>query len=135
MRFIFILFTWFSLSLSPSHAAMNNEYALVFIMQSSCSYCHKVAPSVTKVAQQLGLTVYAFTLDGGGIPSFQVPIPATQEIRDRFLTMSNIVPATFLINVNSQKFAPISRGDIDYNTLFHNFSNAINDPNVREALQ
>ncbi|AIW17431.1 conjugal transfer protein TraF [Vibrio tubiashii] len=135
MRFLSTLLVWFSLSVSPSHAGMSNEYALVFLMQSSCPYCHKVAPSVTKVSQELGLTVYTFTMDGGGLPGFQVPIPATQEIREKFLAVSNIVPATFLINVNSQKFTPISRGDIDYPTLIRGFSNAINDPEVREALQ
>mgnify|MGYP000382975340 CR=1 FL=1 len=135
MRFLSILLVWFSLSLSPSHAGMSNEYAIVFLMQSSCPYCHKVAPSVAKISQQLGLPVYAFTLDGGGLPSFQVPIPASPEVREKFLAVSNVVPATFLINVNSQKFTPISRGDIDYPTLFSGFSNAMNDPEVREALQ
>lgn len=135
MRVLSILFVWLSLSGSSSHAAKNHEYALVFLMQSSCPYCHIVAPSITQVSRQLGLTVYAFTLDGGGLPGFQVPIPVTQTIREKFLSVSNVVPATFLINVNSQKFTPISRGEVDYATLYRGLSNALNDPEVRKALQ
>lgn len=135
MRFVSILLVWLSLSLTPSHAAMNNEYALVFFMQSSCPYCHKFAPSVTRVSQELNLPVYTFTLDGEGIPGFLVPIPANQEIKSKFMSDGGVVPATFLINVNSAKFTKITSGLVDYPTFFNGLSNAINDPEVREALQ
>lgn len=135
MRFISILLIWLSTSLSTSHAAMSTEYAIVFIMQSSCHWCHQIAPSVKKTSKALNLPIYTFTLDGGGIPEFQVPIPATQKIRDEFLVQTKVVPATYLINVNSRKFTRITEGIADYPTLYNGFSNALNDPEVREALR
>ena len=103
----------------------------------SCSLCKAVAriatelPRVT-VSKQLNLTVYNFTLDGGGLPGFQVPIPATRK-SERSFGREQRRSSDLLINVNSQKFTPISRGDIDYPTLFSGFSTPLMTP--REALQ
>ncbi len=135
MRLLSIMLVWLSVSLTPSHAAMNNEHALVFFFQSSCGFCHRFAPLVTKASQSLNIPVYSFSLDGEGIPNFPVPIPATQEIRDTFLVDSDVVPATFLINVNSRKFTRITTGYIEYPTFYQGLSNAINDPEIQEALR
>lgn len=123
---------------STSFAKMTDNYAVVFIFQGSCSYCHQFAPSVTRAASELSLPVYGFTLDGDGIPGFEIPIPATQEIHQTFMkgpNGSNVVPATFLINVNSRKFARISSGFVDYRTFYQGLSNALYDPEVTGALQ
>ncbi|GLO64181.1 hypothetical protein MACH09_46890 [Vibrio sp. MACH09] len=135
MRLLSIMLVWLSVSLTPSHAAMSNEYAIVFLFQNSCGYCHRFAPQVTKASQSLGIPVYAFSLDGEGIPDFPVPFPATQETRDTFLVDSKVVPATFLINVNSRKFTRITTGYFEPPILYQGLSSAINDPEVQEALR
>lgn len=146
---LLIVFLSSAHSMASNNAAMNNattnnehtmshEYALVFLFQGSCRYCHQFSPSVMRVSQALSLPVYGFSLDGGGVPGFEVPITATSEIRRTFMTgvgSSQVVPATFLINVNSRKFARISSGLVSDSVLSQGLSNAMNDPTVREALQ
>ncbi|MGV0461985.1 conjugal transfer protein TraF, partial [Vibrio harveyi] len=36
----------FALFVSSAHAAMQNQYALVFFFESTCPYCHKTAPKI-----------------------------------------------------------------------------------------
>ncbi|MFY2508869.1 conjugal transfer protein TraF [Vibrio pectenicida] len=141
---LLIVFLSSAHSMASNNAAMNNEhtmsneYAIVFLFQGSCRYCHQFSPSVMRVSQTLSLPVYGFSLDGGGVPGFEVPITATPEIRRTFMTgvgSSQVVPATFLINVNSRKFARISSGLVSDSVLSQGLSNAMNDPTVREALQ
>ncbi|GLT20482.1 hypothetical protein GCM10007938_42670 [Vibrio zhanjiangensis] len=72
------------------------------------------------------------------MPGYEVPITATPEIHRTFMTgagSSQVVPATFLINVNSRKFARISSGLISQDVLYQSLSNALSDPDVQEALR
>ncbi|HDM8071959.1 type-F conjugative transfer system pilin assembly thiol-disulfide isomerase TrbB [Vibrio harveyi] len=122
---------------SSAQAAMQNQYALVFFFESTCPYCHKLAPKVTQVSLTAQLPVYAFSVDGQGIPGFEAPIPVTPEIAGTFFPSGGkaVMPSTFLINVNSRKFTRISIGDIPQSTLLQSVQNAIRDPRVQEALQ
>ena len=125
-------------NMAKTPSSMSHEYAIVFIFQGSCGYCHQFAPSVTQVSRILSLPVYGFSLDGGGVAGYEVPITATPEIRRTFMTgagSSQVVPATFLINVNSRKFARISSGLVSQDVLYQGLSNALNDDSVREALR
>lgn len=133
-----LLLLFVSLPSTANTSSMSHEYAIVFIFRGSCGYCHQFAPSVTEVSRTLSLPVYGFSLDGGGVPGYEVPITATPEIHRTFMTgaVSNqVVPATFLINVNSRKFARISLGLVSQNVLYQGLSNALNDPDIQEALR
>ncbi|CAG17953.1 type-F conjugative transfer system pilin assembly thiol-disulfide isomerase TrbB [Photobacterium profundum] len=114
-----------------------DDYALVFFFRSDCSYCHLFAPTLKQFEQQTGLTTYAFSLDNKGMTGFEVPIPVTKEIAETFFDnpRSITVPATFLINVNSRKFARMAQGQVSLHDLQTTYSQIRRDPAVIEALR
>lgn len=137
MPFLRTLLLSFSLFAGSAHAAMQNQYALVFFFQSTCAYCHKASPKITRLSERFELPVYAFSVDGVGIAGFEVPIPVTPEIGRTFFpeNAKAVMPALFLMNVNSRKFSRLSIGDVPESTLAQSIQNALNDPRVQEALQ
>lgn len=141
MKSIHALLLAFALLMSPQSLAqpppMENQYAMVFFFRSDCPYCHQFAPTLTQFTQQNNLFTYAFSLDGKGIPNFDVPMPATPEISTLFFAnpRSMTVPATFLINVNTQKFVKVSIGAVSGADLQTTFDNILADNQVMEALQ
>lgn len=137
MQLLRTVFLLLSLSVTSAHAAMQNQYALVFFFDSTCTYCHKTAPKITLLSEQYQLPVYAFSVDGQGIAGFNAPIPVTPDIAQTFFpqTTKPVMPATFLINVNSRKFSRLSVGDVPISQLSQSINNALYDPRVQEALQ
>lgn len=137
MPFLCTLALAFLIHAASAHAVMQNQYALVFFFESTCPYCHKTAPKITRLGERFQLPVYAFSVDGPGILGFEVPIPVTPEIGKTFFPgqRKTVMPATFLMNVNSRKFSRLSIGDVPESTLAHSIQNALNDPRVQEALQ
>lgn len=128
---------------SPSAASsmttqpMKNQYAMVIFFESTCGYCHSFAPVFKEFTESVGIPVYDFTLDGKSIPTFPTPIPATEEIAKAFFEnpRSVTVPATFFINVNSQKFVRVSIGNVSSQQLHDSYKRIMNDQEVLEALQ
>ncbi len=53
-------------------------------LKAPAHYCHKSAPKITRLSERFQLPVYAFSVDGAGIPGFEVPIPVTPEIAALF---------------------------------------------------
>ena len=143
MKFITILILVLSSFFSHASNAetnspgMNNEYAMVFFFRSDCPWCHKFAPNLKQFTEKNRLFTYAFSMDGQGMSGFEVPIPATREISEMFFSQprSITVPATFLINVNSQKFVKVSIGAVSSNDLQTTFNNIMSDPETLEALK
>ncbi|WP_139686155.1 type-F conjugative transfer system pilin assembly thiol-disulfide isomerase TrbB [Vibrio tasmaniensis] len=137
MPFFRILLLGLTLLTTSAHAAMQNQYALVFFFESTCPYCHKAAPKITRLGERFQLPVYAFSVDEVGIAGFEVPIPVTPEIGQTFFPSNGkaVMPATFLMNVNSRKFSRLSIGDVPESTLAQSIQQALSDPRVQEALQ
>ncbi|WP_017053061.1 type-F conjugative transfer system pilin assembly thiol-disulfide isomerase TrbB [Vibrio genomosp. F6] len=138
MKYVVTLMALLLTPISTTHVAMNHQYAMVFFFESTCHYCHLFAPKMQQLTQDTQLPTYAFSIDNKGMPGFDIPIPVTPEIGQKFFQANNgkaVLPATFLMNVNSQKFTRISVGDIPYSQLSQSVINALNDPKVREALQ
>ncbi|WP_172380014.1 type-F conjugative transfer system pilin assembly thiol-disulfide isomerase TrbB [Vibrio sp. Vb339] len=137
MPFIHTLLLGLALFAGSAHADMHHQYALVFFFESTCPYCHKIAPKITRLSERFGLPVYAFSVDGPGMAGFETPIPVTPKIGRTFFPTNGqaVMPATFLMNVNSRKFSRLSIGDVPENTLAQSIRNALNDPRVQEALQ
>lgn len=137
MPFFRILLLSLTLLTTSAHAAMQNQYALVFFFESTCPYCHKTAPKITRLGEKFQLPVYAFSVDGVGIAGFEVPIPVTPEIGRTFFPSNGkaVMPATFLMNVNSRKFSRLSIGDVPESTLAQSIQQALSDPRVQEALR
>lgn len=133
-----LLLCLFALSpLSAAQASPNDDYAMVFFFRSDCPYCHRFAPKLKHVTELQQLQTYAFSLDGQSIPHYPVPIPATPEISQMFFDnpRSITVPATFFINVNSQKFVRLSIGDVSADVLNQSITRILSDPKTLEALQ
>lgn len=137
---LFIMASWNTAhaSSSSSYPTYNpSEYAIVFFFTPTCSYCHLFAPTLKSFAQKNGLTTYAFSYTGEGIPGYEVPIPITQEIAASFFEnpRNATLPATFLINVNSRKSAKMTVGNVSASGLQQTYDHIRNDPEVIRALQ
>jgi len=152
MKFLMTTFIALSLFLSinlhataqsqPNNTAtenheMDGQYAMVFFFRSDCQYCHRFAPKLKAFSQQNNLYTYAFTLDGKAIRDYPAPIPSTPEIAEQFFEnpRSITVPATFLINVNTRKYARVSIGDVSRYSLQETYDNIMNDKLILESLQ
>ena len=134
---IFCLGGLHSANANNQPTAMNGQYAMVYFFRSDCQYCVRFAPKLKAFTKQNNLFTYAFTLDGKGTPDYQSPIPSTPEIAQQFFTdPSNItVPATFLVNVNTRKYAKVSIGDVSSYQLQATFTNIMNDNKLLESLE
>jgi len=127
----------YSASTESALLTMNDQYAIVFFFRSDCSWCHKFAPALTRFTQKNDLFTYAFSLDGRGMPGYEVPIPASNDISTLFFSnpRSVTVPATFLINVNTQKFIKVSEGAVSERELQKTLNNILASPVAVEAMQ
>ncbi|ENM5759976.1 type-F conjugative transfer system pilin assembly thiol-disulfide isomerase TrbB [Vibrio mimicus] len=114
-----------------------SQYAMVFFFLSSCPDCHQFAPKLKQFTQINAMQTYAFSLDGQALSEYPVPIPATPEISQRFFDNPRniIVPATFLINVNSGKYVRVSIGNVSYAELEQSVNGILNDQAIVEAMQ
>ena len=106
-----------------------NQYAVVLFMQAHCQYSAKFDPLLKAWADQHGIKVWAYTLDGGGDPSFPVPmiprksdpnsaIPIADEIMTFFGNGLPIAtPTAFMVNVNTLKAYPLTQGVMEIPAL------------------
>lgn len=102
------------------------DYKLVLFMQSRCGYCQQFDPLLKSVATQMGLSVFAYTLDGMGDMSFPEAIPATEAvIRDMWGSIRPVTPAAFLVEVNTLKTLPLLYGIVDEQTLRQRIDEAL----------
>jgi type-F conjugative transfer system pilin assembly thiol-disulfide isomerase TrbB len=131
---IFILVLTLTL---PVHAAMQDQYAMVFFYRSDCPYCHQFAPKFKAFTESNQLPTYVFSLDNRPLPDYPVPIPATPNITQRFFEnpRSITVPATFFINVNSRKFVKVSVGDVSYQELERSVQGILSDQALLATMQ
>lgn len=106
-----------------------SQYAVVLFMQAHCQYSAKFDPQLKAWADQHGIKVWAYTLDGGGDPSFPVPliprrsdpnsaIPIADEIMTFFGNGLPIAtPTAFMVNVNTLKAYPLTQGIMEISAL------------------
>ncbi|WP_309401606.1 type-F conjugative transfer system pilin assembly thiol-disulfide isomerase TrbB [Edwardsiella tarda] len=124
----------------PNGRAVNlQNYKLVLFMQSRCGYCQQFDPMLKTVTGQMGLNVFAYTLDGQGDVSYPNAIPAPAGvIRDLWGEMKPVTPAAFLIDVHTLKTLPLLYGMVDAGTLTQRVNDALSlmdsavQPNVVE---
>ncbi len=130
---------WFWLlciTLCPLHS-IANDYAMVFFFSSDCGYCHQFAPTLRQFEAQTGLQTYPFTIDGGALPDYPVPIPSTPAIAAEFFDNPRdmTVPATFLIHVQTRQFVKVSIGNVTLAQLHDTVGHLFQDPAVMAAMQ
>ena len=104
-----------------------NDYAVVVFMQRGCQYSAKFDPKLTAWADETGIKVYPYTLDGYGDTSFPVALiprkagpnePIAGEILTFFGNGLPIAtPTTFMVNVNTNMAYPLYQGDTDMGTV------------------
>jgi len=104
-----------------------NDYAVVVFMQRGCQYSAKFDPKLKAWADETGVKVYPYTLDGYGDTSFPVALiprkagpnePIAGEILTFFGNGLPIAtPTTFMVNVNTNMAYPLYQGDTDMGTV------------------
>lgn len=114
-----------------------SQYAVVLFMQAHCQYSAKFDPLLKAWADQHGIKVWAYTLDGGGDPSFPVPlIPrksdprSTVPIADEIMTFFGnglpiATPTAFMVNVNTLKAYPLTQGIMEIPALESRYASLI----------
>lgn len=68
-------------------------HGLLFIFRSDCPYCHRFAPILKRFEQEFGMTVFAVSLDGRGLPEYP-NAPLDNGIAARL--NASVVPALYL---------------------------------------
>lgn len=103
----------------PAINQLKQGYALVLFYESTCPHCQRFLPIVADVVNTYGLKIYPFTMNGGTLPSFaNNTIPANDTIVNNFFQgASPVVPALYLVNVNTMDYMPLSQGEESEATL------------------
>lgn len=114
-----------------------SQYSVVLFMQAHCQYSAKFDPLLKTWADKHGIKVWAYTLDGGGDPSFPVPliprrsdpnsaIPIADEIMTFFGNGLPIAtPTAFMVNVNTLKAYPLTQGVMEIPALESRYATLI----------
>ena len=91
-----------------------STHALLFIFRSDCPYCHRFAPIVKRFEQDFGMTVFAVSLDGGGLPEYPNP-QSDNGIAARL--NAGVVPALYLTAPAKREIQPVGFGLMALNEL------------------
>jgi type-F conjugative transfer system pilin assembly thiol-disulfide isomerase TrbB len=104
-----------------------NDYAVVVFMQRGCQYSAKFDPLLKSWADEEGIKVYPYTLDGYGDAAFPIALiprktgpnePIAGEILTFFGNGLPIAtPTTFMVNVNTNVAYPLFQGVTDMGTM------------------
>lgn len=88
------------------------EWTVVLFMQSTCHYCQQFDPLLKVFAQRIGLSVFAFSLDGKGDAAYPDVLPATPDVMLEFFQggLPVATPTLFLTNVNTMETYPLLQG-------------------------
>ena len=84
-----------------------NTHGLLFIFRSDCPYCHRLAPILKRFEQDYGMTVFAVSLDGRGLPEYPNPQP-DNGIAARL--NASVVPALYLTAPSRREIQPVGFG-------------------------
>lgn len=115
------------MALSDGRQVNLNDYAVVVFMQRGCQYSAKFDPKLREWADQTGIKIYPYTLDGYGDSAFPVAliprkVSANEPIAGEILTFFGnglpiATPTTFMVNVNTNTAYPLYQGDTDMATV------------------
>lgn len=123
------------MALPDGRQADMKDYAVVLFMQSHCQYSAKFDPVLKSWADQHGVRVYPYTLDGGGDTAYPVPLiprksspasPLADEIMTFFGNGLPIAtPTVFMVNVHTLKAYPLSQGVMEIPALENRYASLI----------
>lgn len=123
------------MSLPDGRQVDMKDYAVVLFMQSHCQYSAKFDPTLKGWADQHGIRVYPYTLDGGGDVAYPTPLvprktdPAAP-LADEIITFFGnglpiATPTAFVVNVNTLKAYPLTQGVMDIPVLESRYASLI----------
>jgi len=84
-----------------------STHGLLFIFRSDCPYCHRLAPILKHFEQEYGMTVFAVSLDGRGLPEYPNPQP-DNGIATRL--NASMVPALYLTAPSRREIQAVGFG-------------------------
>jgi len=123
------------MALPDGRQADMKDYAVVLFMQSHCQYSAKFDPVLKSWADQHGVRVYPYTLDGGGDTAYPVPLiprktSTTSPLADEIMTFFGnglpiATPTVFMVNVHTLKAYPLSQGGMDIPALENRYASLI----------
>jgi len=89
-------------------------HGLLFVFRGDCPYCHRFAPILKRFEQAYGMTVFAVSLDGGGVPEYpNAPLDNGMAARLK----SPVVPALYLTAPATREIRPVGFGVMALNEL------------------
>jgi conjugal transfer pilus assembly protein TraF len=94
---------------------LGQSHGVFFFFRGDCPYCHAQAPLLKQLERKHGLTVFAISLDGRGIPLFERPVRDNGASRMVMQALSIPegqfqVPFTVLANPSSREVLPLGFG-------------------------
>lgn len=89
------------------------DWKVVLFMSASCSHCRTFDPLLKSVAQEIGFSVFPYSLDGKGDAAWPQAIPAPPLVVTEFFVQGLPIatPTLFLVNVNNMKTYPLQQGE------------------------
>lgn len=111
----------------------SQRYSWVFFLRSDCPFCHRFAPLLHLMAEELGFVVLPVSLDGKGLPDF--PEARYSPVLVERLRVTQ-VPAVFLLSPDADITQPVSFGYVSYSDFKERLARAIDyvDRQHKEAL-
>lgn len=89
-------------------------HVVVFFFASTCPYCHKQAPVLSRWAHTYGVRVDARSFDDKPIPGFEGQRPVTKDLVDVAYAGKSIeYPALFVMNEANGALYPVSSGALN----------------------
>jgi conjugal transfer pilus assembly protein TraF len=89
-------------------------HGLLFIFRGDCPYCHRFAPILKRFEQEFGMTVFAVSLDGRGLPDYP-NAPPENGLAARL--NASVVPALYLTAPAKRDIRPVGFGLMAMNEL------------------
>jgi len=115
------------ISLTDGRQVNLNDYAVVVFMQRSCKNSAEFDPKLKAWADEEGIKVYPYSLDGYGDTAFPVAliprkVGLNEPIAGEILTFFGnglpiATPTTFMVNVNTNVAYPLFQGETDMGTM------------------
>ena len=99
-------------------------HGLLFIFRSDCPYCHRFAPILKRFEQEFGMTVFAVSLDGRGLPEYP-NAPLDNGIAARL--KASVVPALYLTAPAKRDIRPVGFGVMAMNELVERIAATAHD--------
>jgi len=101
------------LKLSNGQLVNPESWTIVLFMASDCGYCKKFDPKLKAYSQQTGISVFPYSINGEGDPTFPKAIPAPPMVIGQFFARGIPIatPTTFLVNIHTMRTYPMLQGD------------------------